>query len=238
MAELIVALDYPDAQSAKKLISQISEFELIYKVGLELFMAAGPNFVKDLVEDDHRIFLDLKLHDIPHTVAKAALQCRRLGVELFTLHLTGGREMMTAVAREFAKIEEPKPKIIGVSVLTSFDDNQWSEVTNALANQAARVDSSVKNLTSRATAWGADGIVCSAFELEMVKHLAPDLYTVVPGIRPKGVEVNDQARVMTPKEAAHAGASAIVVGRPITQSKDPLGMVEQILSDLAGETEQ
>ncbi len=231
--ELIVALDFPRVDQALSFVEKVEEFPLIYKVGLELFMAAGPDFVRELVHRKKRVFLDLKLHDIPNTVARAAVQAALLNVEMFTLHLSGGSAMVKAVAQELDAISSIRPKIIGVSVLTSFDDVRWAEVAESLTGHAATVSTAVSGLAQHACAWGADGIVCSALELPLIRENFPALYTVVPGIRPVGAETNDQGRVMTPREAAEVGADAIVMGRPITGSSNPGGVIESVLKDLS-----
>lgn len=230
--ELIVALDYPRGGRAYELVDELKGLPLVYKVGLELFMAEGPDVVRELVHRKCRVFLDLKLHDIPNTVARAARQAALLKVEMFTLHLAGGSAMVRAVAEELADIPSLRPKILGVSVLTSFDDVRWAEVTKALTDHAVDVQDSVIGLVSHAAGWGADGVVCSALELPLVKKQAPGVYTVVPGIRPAGANRGDQARVMTPAEAKGSGADAIVMGRPITESSDPRGVVEDVLREL------
>ena len=232
-AELIVALDFSRKDQAFQLVSQLEDLPVIYKVGFELFMAGGPEFVRELVHRKCRVFLDLKFHDIPNTVAKAALQAAMMHVEMFTLHLAGGSAMVRAVAHELEQIPALRPKILGVSVLTSFDDVRWAEVTKSLTNHASSVEESVLGLAVHAAGWGADGIVCSAFELEAIQEQSPGLYKVVPGIRPEGFESHDQARVMTPAQARVAGADAIVMGRPITQAKDPRQVAESVIKDLS-----
>ncbi len=231
--DLIVALDYPRAEPAEALIRELEGQPVIYKVGSELFMAEGPAWVRELVHRKCRIFLDLKFHDIPNTVAKAAKQAALLHVEMFTLHLAGGSQMVRAVAQELSDIPSLRPKVLGVSVLTSFDDVRWAEVTRALTGHAVAPVESVEGLVAHATAWGVDGIVCSAHELPAVTATAPGLYKVVPGIRLAGGDAQDQARVMTPAQARQAGANAIVVGRPITQARDPRAAVKSILDELA-----
>jgi orotidine-5'-phosphate decarboxylase len=141
--------------------------------------------------------------------------------------------MVKAVAQELSDIPELRPKILGVSVLTSFDDVRWAEVTKAMNHHAVEVSDSVLGLVNHAIPWGADGVVCSAMELEEVLRQNPGIYTVVPGIRPEGFPTNDQARVMTPAQARAAGASAIVMGRPITEAKDPRAVVDSVLKDLS-----
>jgi orotidine-5'-phosphate decarboxylase len=230
--ELIVALDFPKPEKALRFVEGMGDLPVIYKVGLELFLASGPEIVRELVHQKKRVFLDLKLYDIPNTVARAALQAALLHVEMLTLHLAGGSAMIRAVAEEFANIPELRPKILGVTVLTSFDDVRWAEVTKALTGHAAEIADSVDGLVEHAVTWGVDGLVCSAMELESIRAQFPSLYTVVPGIRPAGSAANDQARIMTPKQARLAGASAIVVGRPITGAEKPREMAESILKEL------
>lgn len=230
--ELIVALDFPRPERALEMVEQLNGLPVIHKVGLELFLAGGNEIVRELMHRKSRIFLDLKFHDIPNTVARAAKQAALLHVEMLTVHLAGGSQMVRAVRQELEEIPALRPKILGVSVLTSFDDVRWAEVTKALTEHAVDVDESVMGLVEHASGWGADGIVCSALEIERVKAQYPLLYTVVPGIRPVGYETHDQARVMTPAQARAAGADAIVVGRPITESKDPRGVATAILKEL------
>ncbi len=231
--ELIVALDFQKKNQALELVDQLQGLPLLYKVGLELFIGAGPEVVRELVHRKARVFLDLKLHDIPNTVAKAVKQAALLHVEMLTLHLSGGSAMVRAAAQELSEIPTLRPKILGVSVLTSFDDVRWAEVTKSLTGHAADVSDSVDGLVEHAVAWGADGVVCSAHELTSLRQRFPSLYTVVPGIRPEGSAAGDQARIMTPAQAHDAGANAVVIGRPITESADPRATVERILKDLA-----
>ena len=236
--ELIVALDHSRGDQAFSLIEKLDGLPTIFKVGFELFLSAGPDFIRELVHRKCRVFLDLKFHDIPNTVAAAARQAAALQVEMFTLHLAGGSQMVKAVRNQLAEIPNLRPKVLGVSVLTSFDDVRWAEVTRALTQHAVTPHESVSGLVEEGYHWGVDGVVCSALELEEVKRLAPGLLTVVPGIRPSNprqvIPGDDQSRVWTPQEAYRAGASAIVVGRPITQSADPRGTAESILKELVG----
>ncbi len=230
--ELIVALDFARADRAKSFVERLQGMPVIYKVGLELFMSAGPDFVRDLIHKKNRVFLDLKFHDIPNTVARAAKQAALLHVEMFSLHLAGGSAMIRAVLDEFSSIPELAPKILGVNVLTSFDDVRWAEVTKTLTGHAVSAAESAMNLIEQATVWGVNGVVCSALELPEIRRVHPALYTVVPGIRPLGSSINDQARVTTPAQAKEKGASAIVVGRPITEADQPEKVVEMIFKEL------
>lgn len=229
--ELIVALDFSDGPSALRFMQIFEDLPVIWKIGSELFLAVGPDWVRSRTKEGRRIFLDLKFHDIPNTVMKAAVQAASLGVEMFTLHLAGGANMIRAVRDELEK-KSKRPLILGVSVLTSFDQSTWDDVSFALGGKTAKISDSVKRLVSQARYWGVDGVVCSAHEIKTVLAADPILFTVVPGIRPKGSKAGDQARVMTPSEATAFGAGAIVVGRPITESKTPRAMVEKILREL------
>lgn len=230
--DLVVALDFAREDAAWAVVDALDGLNLVFKVGLELFSAAGPQFVRELVHRKKRVFLDLKLHDIPNTVAKASLQAAMMHVEMFTIHLAGGSAMIHAVRDALAEIESLKPKVLGVSVLTSFDDLRWAEVSRAISGHSSDVHDAVAGLVDAFSGAGIEGIVCSAHELERIRDQYPRLYTVVPGIRLDHVAGDDQARTMTPADAARSGASAIVVGRPITQAKEPRAIAEQILRDL------
>lgn len=235
--ELIVALDFSDGEDALKVMRACSELPVIWKVGSELFLVEGPEWVRERVKEGFRIFLDLKFYDIPNTVMKAAVQAGAMGVEMFTLHLAGGPTMIRGVREELekkfsGKRQSKRPLILGVSVLTSFDQPTWDDVSFAIGGKSAKVADSVKRLVSQARYWGVDGVVCSPHEIKTVTVADPILFTVVPGIRPKGAKAGDQARVMTPKQAATLGAGAIVCGRPVTESKTPKLMIEKILREL------
>lgn len=234
--ELIIALDFSKGAAALKVMKDCEGLSVIWKVGSELFLAEGPKWVRERVKEGHRVFLDLKFHDIPNTVMKSALQAAEMGVEMFTLHLAGGAVMIRTVRDELEKWSlasgERRPLILGVSVLTSFDQPTWDDVSFAVGGNASVVTDSVKRLVAQARYWGVDGVVCSPYEIKTVQSADPILYSVVPGIRPKGSKSGDQARVMTPKQAATLGAGAIVVGRPITEAKVPRLMVEKVLKEL------
>jgi orotidine-5'-phosphate decarboxylase len=235
--ELIVALDFSDGEAALKVMRLCEDLPVVWKVGSELFLAEGPDWVRERAKEGFRIFLDLKFHDIPNTVVKAALRAGEMGVEMFTLHLAGGPPMIRAVRDELEKKfpdqkNVKRPMILGVSVLTSFDQPTWDDVSFAVGGKASKVADSVKRLVAQARYWGVDGVVCSPHEIKIVATADPILFTIVPGIRPKGAKAGDQARVMTPKQAATLGAGAIVVGRPITESKTPRAIIEKILREL------
>ncbi len=226
MSRLIVALDCPDARSAAHLVNMLGEAVEWYKVGSVLFTAAGPSVVEHLRSAGKRVFLDLKFCDIPATVSGAVSSACRLGAELITVHLLGGKEMVSAAARA-RDASGSGARIVGVTVLTSFDDAAALEVGLALpASQAA------EHLAVRAVSWGADGVVCSAVELERLRPvLPPPLLLVCPGIRP-AASGDDQKRTGTPAEAVRRGADFLVVGRPVTAAPDPAAAVSQILEEM------
>lgn len=231
--EVAVALDFSDPTQAVRVVRELSGLPVLYKVGLELYTQTGPDFVKALVANGNRVFLDLKFHDIPNTVAKAAKQVAELNVELFTLHLAGGKAMLEKVREELATVTGKAPKAVGVTVLTSFSQTQWEETLECVSERVLTISDSARKLTRMGIQAGIDGVVCSAHELKLLKELNPKLYTVVPGIRPAGSASQDQARTVTPKEASDLGADLIVVGRPITQAVDPRAVTEKILQELA-----
>jgi len=231
--ELIVALDFSEAARAIEMVRVLRSLPVLFKVGSELFLTGGPEFVRELVRGGARVFLDLKFHDIPNTVGKAARQAAALGVEMFTLHLSGGSAMVRAAALALGEVHGKKPRILGVSVLTSLDDDLWGEVTSAIAGARVSVEQSVESLVRSAAGWGIDGVVCSALEVAAIRREHPSLYAVVPGVRPSGTQAADQARIATPEEASAAGASAIVVGRPVLQASDPREAVRAILDSLS-----
>ncbi len=241
--ELAVALDFSTVALAEKLISDLRGLPVIYKVGLELFLSAGPDWVKRFASRGNRIFLDLKFHDIPNTVAKAVIQASGLGAEFTTIHLSGGKDMLNEIEIQMkqAEIATSRPtsiRVLGVTVLTSFKEEAWiANVSNTAKLTAVRpLEDAVMHFASLAASHPAvSGIVCSAKEVSMIREKHKDLYLMVPGIRNKGESTHDQSRVMTPAEAMAAGASAIVVGRPITQAADPRQVTESILKEISHE---
>ena len=225
---LIVALDVPDAASAANLVSQLENTCHWFKVGLELFVAAGPAVLEPLVARGHSVFLDLKLYDIPNTVAGAVRSAAGLGVRMITLHAGGGPAMLAA-ARAALEGVEASPELLAVTVLTSMDQSQLS---------AAGVDRSpgeqVELLARMGLGAGLKGFVCSPREVAALRRITgPEGVLVVPGIRPAGAAVGDQKRIATPTDALRAGASYLVVGRPITQAADPAEAAEAILEEMA-----
>lgn len=223
---IIVALDFADAASALALVARLDPALCRLKVGKELFTAAGPDLVRALVAQRFDVFLDLKFHDIPHTVAAACRAAAALGVWMLNVHATGGRRMLDAAHEALAGLPQ-RPLLTAVTVLTSMDADDLHEVGVA----AAPADQ-VLRLARLAHACKLDGVVCSAQEAAMLRAaLGGDFRLVTPGIRPAGVDAGDQRRVMTPAEALHAGATDLVIGRPVTAAADPLAALRQIHSD-------
>lgn len=215
-SRIIVPLDYPSARLAEEFVARVSPEECALKVGKELFTAAGPALVARLVDQGFRVFLDLKYHDIPNTVAQACKAAADLGVWMLNVHASGGRAMMTA-AREALVVHPQRPLLIAVTVLTSLDDQALWEL--GIAEGAALHAERLARLTSDC---GLDGVVCSAWEAGAIKaaHGAGFL-AVTPGIRLAEGSAHDQARIATPEAAVRAGADYLVIGRAITQAADP-----------------
>lgn len=226
-SKLIVALDYPTADQAFAFVKSLSPEMCKLKVGFELFVAAGPEFVKKLVDKGYDVFLDLKFHDIPNTVASACQSASNLGVWMMNVHASGSDKMMSTAKQALIDCNS-QAKLIAVTVLTSMDAAQLSAI-----NITSTPDERVKHLANLTQKSGLDGVVCSALEAQMLrKILGEDFLLVTPGIRPEGSDVGDQSRIMTPAKAKQAGVSFIVVGRPITQSDKPLSVIEQINLDM------
>lgn len=231
--ELVVALDFDSIEPAEALISTLSGLPVIYKVGLELFTVAGPEWVRKLTRNGNRVFLDLKLHDIPNTVMKTVRNIEKMEVEFTTIHLSGGHKMLDLIEQN--RTAGSKLKVLGVSVLTSFKEEEWISNTSLIAKlgSARTIHDSVLHFATVAHDHPAlEGMVCSPLEVAEVRKKYPELYLMVPGIRPGSSNLDDQERVMSPTEASKQGASAIVVGRPITQSSQPRSAVEDILRSL------
>lgn len=224
---LIVALDVSSAGEALRMTSRLRQSVARVKVGKQLFTAEGPQAVRDLIAAGLGIFLDLKFHDIPNTVGAAVRSASGLGVDMLTVHASGGSKMLRA-AVEAAKQASKAPKILAVTVLTSMDDDDAQEV-----GFSGRVLDQVLRLSELALAAGCDGIVTSAREAgEVRKRLGEGFAIVTPGIRPAGEAAGDQARVVTPTDAVRAGVSYLVVGRPITGASDPAAAANRILAEI------
>ena len=225
---LIVALDVPDAPSAAALVAQLENSCPWFKVGLELFVAAGPAVLKPLIARGHSVFLDLKLHDIPNTVAAAVRSAASLGVHMMTLHAAGGSAMLAAARAALDGIAHP-PQLLAVTVLTSMDEAQLS--STGIERSSAQ---QVQLLAAMGLQAGIDGFVCSPMEVASLRALTgPSGVLVVPGIRPAGAAIGDQKRIATPADALRQGASFLVVGRPITQAPDPAEAADTILKEMA-----
>lgn len=225
--KIIVAFDFADAASALALVERLDPALCRLKVGKELFTAAGPDLVRALVARGFEVFLDLKFHDIPNTVAAACRAAASLGVWMMNVHASGGRRMMEAAREALADLPHP-PLLIAVTVLTSMSAEDLGEVgvAGSPADQVLR-------LARLTQACKLDGVVCSAQEATLLRaDLGTDFRLVTPGIRPAGADTGDQRRVMTPVEALRAGATDLVIGRPITAAPDPLAALQQIRSDL------
>ena len=224
---LILALDLETREEALELLDQLSDSVEWVKIGLQLFTAYGPDFVKEVAKRNYRIFLDLKLHDIPNTVAKAVQSIAQLPVELLTLHAAGGPEMIEWANQ--ARLEHaPKLKLLAVTVLTSMSSEQLQAL-----NVQVSAEEQVLHLAKKSLEAGAQGLICSPLELPALRdQFGNDPLIVTPGIRPKGSDSNEQKRVMTPSAAAKAGSNYIIVGRPILQAEDPLLTAKNVREEL------
>ena len=222
---IIAALDVPDAEEALKLAEAIAPAVGAFKIGKELFVSAGPDIVKRVRDTGASVFLDLKFHDIPNTVAKAVASAVRLDVQMLTVHTCGGTAMLKAAV----KAAGDGPLVLGVTVLTSMDENDLADV----GVQKSPADQ-VLHLAQLATQAGLKGFVCSPKEIAPLREvLPPEAQLVTPGIRPAGSDSDDQKRVMTPAKAMNAGANWLVIGRPIYAAENPRQAAEDILSSLS-----
>ncbi|MGD0096202.1 MAG: orotidine-5'-phosphate decarboxylase [Terracidiphilus sp.] len=225
---LIVALDVPDAASAAALVGQLEKSCHWFKVGLELFTSAGPAVIEPLVARGHSVFLDLKFHDIPNTVAGAVRSAAALGVRMVNVHATGGPAMLAAAKAALDGLTDP-PELLAVTMLTSMNQEQTSAI--GLDRRPAE---QVELLARIGLNAGIRGFVCSPQEVRTLRTLVgPEGVLVTPGIRPAGADAGDQKRIATPAEALRQGASYLVVGRPITQAPDPADAIEAILREMA-----
>ena len=229
--KVIVALDYPSERAAFELIDQLEPSLCRLKVGKEMFTRLGPGFVEAIQKKGFEVFLDLKYHDIPNTVARACEAAADLGVWMVNVHAAGGRRMMEAAATALARrtSAENTPYLIAVTVLTSMSAEDLLElgINRSPAEQGL-------SLAHLAQSSGLDGVVCSAQEAEAMKAaLGKDFLLVSPGIRPAGSSADDQRRIMTPQDALKAGSDYLVIGRPITQSDTPLAVLRTINSEIS-----
>jgi orotidine-5'-phosphate decarboxylase len=225
--KIVIALDYANTQDALQFAEQLDPAICRLKVGKELFTAAGPKLVEALIAKGFGVFLDLKFHDIPTTVAKACEAASRLGVWMLNVHASGGSAMMEA-AREGVERSGQKPILIAVTVLTSMNQEMLNEV-----GVVGSVSDQVLKLTSLTQKSGLDGIVCSAQEAPMIRKALGDKFCLVtPGVRPADAALDDQSRVVTPSQALALGSSYLVIGRPITKSKNPLETLIKIHEEI------
>ena len=231
--KLIVALDVDSASRALDVLDQLREHVGMFKIGMQLFTAAGPDIVRQIIARGSRVFLDLKYHDIPNTVAMAAIETTRLGVSIFNIHASGGSEMMKRTVEAVAEISVrenlTRPKVLAVTLLTSVDRETLRQIG---------IDDEPRSVVSRlallARDSGLDGVVASAHEIKTIRETVsqPDFLIVTPGIRSVGDAVNDQRRIMTPAEAIRAGADYLVVGRPILDASDPVRAARAIVEEI------
>ena len=229
--KLIIALDVETPDKALDLVRQLQSVAGMFKVGSQLFTAAGPQIVRDIIALDAKVFLDLKFHDIPHQVAGAARSAAELGVSLFTIHASGGGEMMKRAVESVAEVAERKggerSRVLAISVLTSIDATILSQI-----GVSSSPEESVLRLVKLAESSGVDGVVASPQEIEKIRGAVsnPEFLVVTPGIRPSQNEQGDQKRVATPEAAIAAGASYLVVGRPITGAQNPVEAASEIVA--------
>jgi len=234
--QLIVALDVPAADQALDMVDLLADQIRFFKIGSELFTASGPSVIEQVLGRGVEVFLDLKFHDIPNTVARACRVAAGCGVSLLTVHAAGGPAMIGAAVetvRETAGDEAPR--IIAVTVLTSLDDTIWHDELG----MGMSVSESITSLAGMAQRAGADGVVASPGDVGVIREsCGSDLIIVTPGVRPAGVGAGDQARVATPAEAVANGADFLVVGRPITAADDPRAATAKILDEMACDSSQ
>lgn len=233
MNKLIIALDVDTASEARELFARLRDVVGTFKIGPQLFTVAGPQFVSELVSSGARIFLDLKFHDIPNTVAAAGVEATRLGVFMFNVHASGGSEMMRrtvdAVDEVSAREGHNRPRVLGVTLLTSSDATTLAET-----GISTEPEERVVLLARLAAASGLDGVVASPLEIVAVRAavMSKNFLIVTPGVRREGTPLNDQRRVMTPEEAVKAGADFVVVGRAVLNASDPVQAASAIRDEL------
>jgi orotidine-5'-phosphate decarboxylase len=227
--KILIALDVSYRKEALALVESLHPLTGMFKVGMQLYTAEGPDLVRDIIAAGGKVFLDLKFHDIPNTVTHAVLEAARLGVSMMTIHTSGGRAMMQTVSAELReKLGDKRPLVVGVTILTSLDDGALREtgVSSAMEEQVLR-------LAKLAESSGLDGVVCSPREIQMIRGTVQRNFKIVtPGVRMPGQSPNDQQRTAAPHEAIVAGADYIVVGRPITKASHPRAALEMIFQSL------
>lgn len=232
---IILALDVPDFDEALRIVYQFEEHVGTFKVGSELFTAVGPEIIKKINTMGKKVFLDLKFHDIPNTVAKSAAAAARLGAFMFNVHTLGGLEMMKQAAEAVRKISLEanidRPRLIGVTILTSIDQSVLQDELGI----GLRMSAQVKHLAGLAYRAGLDGVVASPEDAGNLRaHFGKDFLIVTPGIRPSWASPDDQKRMLTPKEALRRGADYLVIGRAILSQPDPVNALKRIEEEIAG----
>lgn len=230
---LVIALDVSTKERALQLVDALAPHVGMFKIGSQLFTACGPQLVRDVVERGGRVFLDLKFHDIPNTVASAVVEAARLGVSICNVHALGGLEMMRSLRSRLDEAVERdgliRPRVLAVTVLTSHDQKSLERL--GIRESIAQLVVRLARLTAEA---GLDGVVASAHEIDLIRNAIPDPFIILtPGLRPEWAAVGDQKRVMTPREALQAGADYLVIGRPIIEHPDPQEAAQLVLASLS-----
>ncbi|BAW80002.1 orotidine 5'-phosphate decarboxylase [Candidatus Nitrosoglobus terrae] len=226
-SRIIIALDYPDANQALAFTSKLNPAQCQVKVGKELFTRSGPQLVEHLTTQGFKVFLDLKFHDIPNTVARACLAAADLGVWMMNVHALGGLPMMVAAQEALAKMTSP-PLLIAVTILTSINSDQLKQI-----GLSGTLEDNVLQLAQLTRRAGFNGVVCSGLEASMLRQTwGGEFLLVTPGIRPMGTLIEDQQRVLTPSKAISLGIDYLVIGRPITAAADPVAALEAIETEI------
>ena len=232
---LVLALDVDNFKKAEELVGKLSDYVGVFKIGNQLFSAEGPKIINMINDRGSKVFLDLKFHDIPNTVARAAEVAAKLGVYIFNVHTSGGYEMMRAAAEASEKISLAlgvrKPLILGVTLLTSINQ----EILEKEIGIKKRIEKQVVHLAKLAKTAGLDGVVASSWEIKEIRKACGENFVILtPGIRPAGKSFDDQKRVMTPREAIKLGADFLVIGRPIRNAFNPVEAAKEILREMEG----
>ena len=232
---LVLALDVDNFKKAEELVGKLSDYVGVFKIGNQLFSAEGPKIINMINDRGSKVFLDLKFHDIPNTVARAAEIATKLGVYIFNVHTSGGYEMMRAAAEASEKISLAlgvrKPLILGVTLLTSINQ----EILEKEIGIKKRIEKQVVHLAKLAKTAGLDGVVASSWEIKEIRKACGENFVILtPGIRPAGKSFDDQKRVMTPREAIKLGADFLVIGRPIRNASNPVEAAKEILREMEG----
>ena len=227
--KIIVALDVSSREQALTLVKDLHDLVGMFKVGSQLFMSAGPAIIREILDAGSKVFLDLKFHDIPNTVTHAGIEAAKLGVSMMTVHASGGRAMMRSLAKDLQETAgSSKPIVVAVTVLTSLDTGGLFEIGIEQA-----VERQVQRLAQLAQECGIDGVVCSPREIQLVRKVVnPAFKIVTPGIRLADQSLNDQQRIATPRDALAAGADYIVVGRAVTDDREPRGAMQRLIQSI------